>query len=389
MQGVFPAAPHHPDTHPHPGPPHPAGRGQRPGPDLGGRDPGVGGRGYAGLLRDLARWLQRADPDLVLSDWGDEEIIPTLWHWSRQHRREPAPGPGTAAGAPAQFRGRTYFSYGRIVYQGPSVPFYGRWHLDRRNSFFYRETGLSGLVQSARLGQIPLQQVARTSPGTLITSMQLARAMADNILIPWRKGEPERFKTAGELLVIDKGGLVFQPPMGFHYPGGGNRFRLHVPHHHGHPQHFPGDDELRCCSEAMSGSRGRAGPVHRSFPPDVTSSPMIASYANQLLCGSARGGAAPAWPSSAQKPKVPEADYVLCQQREGLVPRTLKPILELRGSLKRRAKEPPPDPARRRFQGPPDRPEMDAGHLLRLSGLQERPLRPHRGPRSRHRLRPG
>ncbi len=42
--------------------------------------------------------------------------------------------------------------------------------------------------------------------------MQLARATADGILIPWRKGEPERFKTAGELLVIDKGGLTFMPP---------------------------------------------------------------------------------------------------------------------------------------------------------------------------------
>ena len=59
---------------------------------------------------------------------------------------------------------------------------------------------------------MPLQQAARSSPGTLITSMQLARAMADGILIPWRKAEPEHFKTAGELLTIDKGGLTFMPP---------------------------------------------------------------------------------------------------------------------------------------------------------------------------------
>ena len=38
-----------------------------------------------GLVRELARWLQRADPDLVLSDWGDEEIIPTVWRWSREY----------------------------------------------------------------------------------------------------------------------------------------------------------------------------------------------------------------------------------------------------------------------------------------------------------------
>ncbi|MHB8070202.1 MAG: DNA polymerase domain-containing protein [Desulfobaccales bacterium] len=170
-----------------------------------------------GVVRELARVLQRQDPDLVLSEWGDEEIIPRLWHWSRCHRvslpldREPGL-------VPRKFKnGRSYFSYGQIIYQGASAPFFGRWHLDRRNSFFLREAGLPGLVQIARLGQMPLQQAARTSPGTLITSMQLARAVADGILIPWRKGEPERFKSAAELLVIDKGGLTFMPPVGVHF----------------------------------------------------------------------------------------------------------------------------------------------------------------------------
>ena len=166
-------------------------------------------------MRELARWLKSADPDLVLSDWGDE-IIPTLWRWSREYG-VPLPLDREANPAPRRFSGgRSYFSYGRIVYQGSSAPFAGRWHLDRRNSFYYRESGLMGLIQIARIGQMPLQQAARSSPGTLITSMQLARAVADGILIPWRKAEPEHFKTAGELLTIDKGGLTFMPPIGFH-----------------------------------------------------------------------------------------------------------------------------------------------------------------------------
>jgi len=169
-----------------------------------------------GLVRELAHWLKRANPDLVLSDWGDEEIIPTLTRWSREYD-EPLPLDREARPAPRRFSsGRSYFSYGRIVYQGSSAPFYGRWHLDRRNSFYYRESGLKGLIQIARIGQMPLQQAARSSPGTLITSMQLARAVVDGILIPWRKAEPEHFKTAGELLTIDKGGLTFMPPPGLH-----------------------------------------------------------------------------------------------------------------------------------------------------------------------------
>ena len=169
-----------------------------------------------GLVRELARWLKSADPDLVLSDWGDEVIIPTVWRWSREYG-VPLPLDREANPAPRRFSGgRSYFSYGRIVYQGSSAPFAGRWHLDRRNSFYYRESGLMGLIQIARIGQMPLQQAARSSPGTLITSMQLARAVADGILIPWRKAEPEHFKTAGELLTIDKGGLTFMPPIGLH-----------------------------------------------------------------------------------------------------------------------------------------------------------------------------
>ncbi|MCX5888407.1 MAG: hypothetical protein NTY36_03025, partial [Deltaproteobacteria bacterium] len=52
---------------------------------------------------------------------------------------------------------------------------------------------------------------------------------------------------------------------------------------------------------------------------------------------------APAFPDN---PPVPEAGYHLCRRREGLVPRTLKPILALREQLKARAKEVGPEEAR-------------------------------------------
>ncbi|HAY21058.1 MAG TPA: hypothetical protein DCY27_02610 [Desulfobacterales bacterium] len=240
------------------------------------------------LLAELAHYFQRLDPDLLVSDWGDEHILPVLWRWSRQYR-QPLPLDRDPAPPLRQLnpQGRSYFSYGRIVYQGPSVPFYGRWHIDRRNSFFYREAGLPGLVQLSRLGQTPLQQVARTSPGTLITSMQLARATADNILIPWRKTEPEHFKTAAELLTVDKGGLVFQPPVGFYTQVAEIDFASMYP-------------------TIMA--------VHNISPETVN-------------CG------------CCCEPRTPEAEYVLCQRREGLVPRTLKPILDLRARLKCRVRE--------------------------------------------------
>ena len=50
-------------------------------------------------------------------------------------------------------------------------------------------------------------------------------------------------------------------------------------------------------------------------------------------------------PRSSPQALVPEAGYRLCHRREGLVPRTLRPILALREQLKARAKELPPEEA--------------------------------------------
>jgi len=339
-----------------------------------------------GLVADAARWLARLDPDLVLSDWGDEKIIPLLWQWSQDYGRA-LPLDREAGPVARKFKsGRSYFSYGQIIYQGASAPFFGRWHVDRRNSFFFREAGLLGLIQIARIGQLPLQQAARTSPGTLITSMQLARAVADGILIPWRKGDPERFKSAGELLTIDKGGLVFMPPVGVHFQVAELDFASMYPTIMAIHNISPETVNCACC--AGEGDRGliRGEKVKRGkgevemedmnlgredLIPLFPSSPVNPGLKKQFLEENRNGpnnaimlGPSPPspmdlvagnqndgilttgpWPLATDNP-VPEAGYRLCQRREGLVPRTLRPILRLREALKARAKEVSPTDAR-------------------------------------------
>jgi DNA polymerase elongation subunit (family B) len=49
-----------------------------------------------------------------------------------------------------------------------------------------------------------------------MSSLQLYTAWKSDILIPWKKGEPESFKSGWELLVADRGGFVFEPKLGFH-----------------------------------------------------------------------------------------------------------------------------------------------------------------------------
>jgi DNA polymerase elongation subunit (family B) len=339
------------------------------------------------LIEDLAGWLKRLDPDLILSDWGDEEIIPLLWQWSRQHRM-PLPLDRELPPIPRNFNGgRSYFSYGRIVYQGPAAPCYGRWHVDRRNSFYYKESGLMGLAQIARIGQMPLQQAARASPGTLITSMQLARAARDGILIPWRKGEPERFKTAAELLVIDKGGLTFMPPIGLFFNVAELDFASMYPTIMTIHNISPETVNCPCCASDAAGQdleEGARGggigfrpvdtlpPSPNPLPPQFRrGEPCVRPGANARFAPTEAGKevweesvagcrlpvASNSYPPKTEnrKPKTapprpslhltPEAGYRLCRRREGLVPRTLRPILKLREELKARAKEVGPEEA--------------------------------------------
>jgi hypothetical protein len=312
-----------------------------------------------GLVRELAHCLNQTDPDLVLSDWGDEEIIPLLSRWSRIYG-EPLPLDRETRPTTRRFRSsRSYFSYGRIVYQGSSAPFYGRWHLDRRNSFYYRESGLTGLIQIARIGQVPLQQAARSNPGTLITSMQLARAVADGILIPWRKAEPEYFKTAGELLTIDKGGLTFMPPPGLHTRVAEVDFASMYPTIMTIHNISPETVNCGCCADGATAQRdvGERAKGKSPYPLPYSPSPNLlrveletsrSGEAESLappsltpLKGDGRegGGLAVPRPSPRNLDPVPEAGYRLCQRREGLVPRTLRPILTLRERLKVRTKE--------------------------------------------------
>ncbi|MBI2114147.1 MAG: hypothetical protein HYT85_03535 [candidate division NC10 bacterium] len=234
------------------------------------------------LLGELNTLIRRLDPHVLVTDWGDAFLVPALLGLAR---RAEAPPEFDREVVRRRIRsaGRSYFSYGRVVYQAPSYPFFGRWHLDSRNSFLLKETALAGLLELSRLSKVPVQKMARTSPGSAISMMQLDRALTDGILIPWKKGEPERWKTAWDLLVADKGGLVYQPITGL-YEG---------------------------VAEIDFASMYPAMMVHHNISPETVD------------CACCPDNAAP------------EIGYSTCRRREGLVTRTLRPILLRRQALKR------------------------------------------------------
>src|SRR4030043_1432281 len=239
-------------------------------------------------IGEIGRLIKQFDPDVILSDDGDASLLPLLFSLERRWKisipwdREPHP-----IRRQIDSRGHSYFSYGRTYYRAPAHLFFGRWHIDRRNSFIYGESGMEGVIELARLAKIPVQRMARTSPGPAITSMQLDRAFQDDILIPWRKGEPERFKTAWDLLIADKGGLVFQPKLGI----------------------FEDVAEIDFASMYPTMMA-----IHNISP-------------ETILCG------------CCENHRVPEVGYTICEKREGIVPKTLTPILARRAWLKKKAKE--------------------------------------------------
>ncbi len=125
---------------------------------------------------------------------------------------------------PAHHAEISYFSYGQIVYRGQQVHLFGRCHIDRGNAMLWEDYDLEGAFETARVTGLPIQTAARVSPGSGISAMQMVTALREGILVPWRKQQAERPKTALDLIVADQGGLVYQPLVGLHRDVGGIDF---------------------------------------------------------------------------------------------------------------------------------------------------------------------
>jgi DNA polymerase elongation subunit (family B) len=246
----------------------------------------VDGDDPAECLYSLNRMLARYGPDVILTEWGDAFLLPQLRALAAR------------AGLPLHLnrdigdaartrRSRSYVTYGQVVYQAGAQMLRGRWHIDLRNSFIYSESEMAGLLEIARLARIPVQDLARTSTGTAISSMQLNQAVHDGVLIPWRKSEPEGFKTAAQLIVTDKGGLTYQPIVGAYESVGELDFSSMYPTMMANFNISPETIGCSCCPDS----------------------------------------------------RIPEINYTVCRKRKGLVPLVLDHLLERRMYYKRRKKE--------------------------------------------------
>lgn len=235
------------------------------------------------ILESLNWHLHRWDPDILVTEYGDSILLPKITEMARRERIPLLLNRDTAAGYITS-RESSFFQYGKIVHKDGAFELAGRWHVDVSNSFTVSESQLDGLFELVRLTQMPPQRQSRASIGTGLSSLQLSWAYRHGILIPSKKREPEDFKSAATLLLADRGGLIFQPPIGYH-------------------ENIAELDFVSMYPSIM---------VNQNVSPETVNCRCCDNHA------------------------VPELEYSICRHREGIVPATLRAVVKKRGYYKER-----------------------------------------------------
>ena len=248
----------------------------------------IDGGSEADKLLELVRLVKEIDPDVILTKNGDAFVFPYLIQRAFQNQvlsRFILDREGRCLQQPRE-RGKSYFSYGRIYYRPSPIHLLGRLHLDAYNDFIFEDCGLQGLVEIARICRTPLRRASRATIGTNMTSLQMYQAFKRDILIPWKKNEPENFKNAWELLKADRGGFILEPKIGLFDNVGEIDFASLYPTLMMKYNLTPECISCKCCAHSRTTMQ------------------------------------------------VPELNYNLCEKKIGIVPHTLRILLRKRAAYK-------------------------------------------------------
>ncbi len=134
------------------------------------------------IIEKLNRYIEKRDPDILITQGGDTYLIPYLFHRAQVNDVRLTLGRERTVHPPRD--GSTYHSYGRVIYKPPRYDLKGRVHIDKSNSFLYGEGKLEGLTELSRLSKVPLQRLSRRSPGGLVNAMEIEQVLKDGYRIP-------------------------------------------------------------------------------------------------------------------------------------------------------------------------------------------------------------
>jgi len=244
----------------------------------------LAGNSEIDLLAKIETEIAKIDPDFIFTKDGDAFLCPYLVARAAHNEtsitlsREKIPL--TKPNKP----GMAYFSYGRIHFRPTAMKLYGRVHIDAYNSFILDHSALPGLYEIARICRMPLHTAARASIGKCMSSLQFHHATKSDLLIPYKPRLAEAFKTYGELLIADRGGMIFEPEIGVHEKVAEFDFASLYPNIMRHKNISAETVRCDCCPDS--------------------------------------------------KNRVPELNYNICEKRRGIVPKTLKILLDKRSEYK-------------------------------------------------------
>ncbi|MCZ8156861.1 MAG: DNA polymerase [Leptospira sp.] len=248
------------------------------------------------ILREINQFLKEEDPDIVLTAYGDQVIFPYLFAHAQRLKFKTNFDRDVFAPIRRQIqtKGTSFNTYGMTVFRAPSYPLFGRWHIDSRNSFLYKESDLLGIIELARISRMPIQKMARASTGKALTYIETDVALRMEYLVPWQKSAIESPKTALQLLNADRGGLVFQP-----------------------------DVSLGKAMENVAQLD-----FAQMYPSIMVIHNISPECVNCQCCH-----------DDPNVPKVPKLGYTICDRRTGIVSEALAHILERRAYYKDKKKE--------------------------------------------------
>lgn len=158
------------------------------------------------ILEDLSKLLDKLDLDIIITDGGDSFLIPYLYYRAKVNNVKLKLGRIEDL-EKLKVKSTSYFSYGRVYRKFSGVKLKGRLHIDSSNSMLYNETGLEGVIEVARTTRIPIQDAARYTIGSCMTSLQYYQAHRLKVLLPWSYCKTV-YMTAWRLNKADRGGLI-------------------------------------------------------------------------------------------------------------------------------------------------------------------------------------
>lgn len=168
------------------------------------------------MLETLRGHLERYDPDVLKTEYGDSFLLPYLTSMAREHG-VPLPLNRDPVMQMRSRRAQSRFSYGRMMFQPESHWLFGRLHVDCQSAILFDDYDWQGAVEMARLSRRAFQHSARSTIGGAVSALENAIAYQQGALIPLYKEQAEDFQSAAELLRMDRGGLIYQPITGLYF----------------------------------------------------------------------------------------------------------------------------------------------------------------------------